>query len=388
MFEQFVNLWAQDAQFPWFVLTIIAIFISFSLSAIAYMLSKLFESESLFKWSKTEFLYALSTTFILLLIFTIFISLDKLMVGFALQASESQPAVYAQVKAYSKDNPHALLALYLDRISTCAREEYVWIGCLSVIPMTLSKSSVGDKAAQGKDNADFIVASTEKVTMNLLNSAMYQITYAVYSSYVQKHLLLFVQQTMLTLFLPLGILLRTFPFTRGAGNMFIALAIGFYVVYPTAYAMTLVISMPLNSLETACGIAKTTSSFSDYAHSCGAAIAEGSTYLVSGATSAGLQGVYKRGIDAFGKDTLLGRASGMLSMTSSTFVRYSAASVSAGTFLYLLYDEVTRVFSSLLVYVLLFPLVMLGITLTFIKFFADFLGAGVEDFANGLLRMV
>ena len=46
-------------------------------------------------------------------------------------------------------------------------------------------------------------------------------------------LLQYINENMLAVFLPLGILLRTFHFTRGIGAFFISLAIGFFFIYPT-----------------------------------------------------------------------------------------------------------------------------------------------------------
>ena len=48
----------------------------------------------------------------------------------------------------------------------------------------------------------------------------------------------YLQTTMLAVFLPVGLILRILPFTRGVGGLFIAIAIGFYFVWPTFYVLT------------------------------------------------------------------------------------------------------------------------------------------------------
>ena len=48
----------------------------------------------------------------------------------------------------------------------------------------------------------------------------------------------YIQNTMLPVFLPIGLILRILPFTRGVGGLFIAVAIGFYFVWPTFYVLT------------------------------------------------------------------------------------------------------------------------------------------------------
>ncbi|MBD3397484.1 hypothetical protein GF412_00130 [Candidatus Micrarchaeota archaeon] len=46
-------------------------------------------------------------------------------------------------------------------------------------------------------------------------------------------MLIYIQENMLQFFLPLGLVLRTFHFTRGIGAFFISLAIAMYFIYPT-----------------------------------------------------------------------------------------------------------------------------------------------------------
>lgn len=55
---------------------------------------------------------------------------------------------------------------------------------------------------------------------------------------VEQVLLDFFRFTMLKYFLPLGVLMRTFPLTRVAGATIIAIAIGAYIVYPLAVIYT------------------------------------------------------------------------------------------------------------------------------------------------------
>ncbi|MEM2962980.1 MAG: hypothetical protein QXN01_00585 [Candidatus Anstonellales archaeon] len=47
----------------------------------------------------------------------------------------------------------------------------------------------------------------------------------------------YIEKNMLSVFLPLGILLRIFQFTRGAGGLLIAVAMGFYFILPAFYVV-------------------------------------------------------------------------------------------------------------------------------------------------------
>jgi hypothetical protein len=48
----------------------------------------------------------------------------------------------------------------------------------------------------------------------------------------------YIQRNMLSVFLPMGLLLRVFPITRGVGGLFIALAVGFFFVFPLFVLLT------------------------------------------------------------------------------------------------------------------------------------------------------
>ncbi len=53
----------------------------------------------------------------------------------------------------------------------------------------------------------------------------------------QSFLVLYVKNTMLTMFIPLGILLRSFQFTRGAGALFISLGVGLFFLFPVFFVL-------------------------------------------------------------------------------------------------------------------------------------------------------
>lgn len=57
----------------------------------------------------------------------------------------------------------------------------------------------------------------------------------------QKLALDFIRDYMFTYFLPLGFVLKVIPFTRDAGAMMIALALGLYVVFPLTFVMDKVV---------------------------------------------------------------------------------------------------------------------------------------------------
>ena len=48
----------------------------------------------------------------------------------------------------------------------------------------------------------------------------------------------YIERNMLTVFLPAGLVMRILPLTRGVGGLFIAIAIGFFFVFPTFFLLT------------------------------------------------------------------------------------------------------------------------------------------------------
>ena len=61
----------------------------------------------------------------------------------------------------------------------------------------------------------------------------------------------YIQDWFLPLFLPIGIILRAIPFTRGAGGLVIALVLGFYFIFPIMFVMgDLLMSQQLIKLDT------------------------------------------------------------------------------------------------------------------------------------------
>ena len=58
------------------------------------------------------------------------------------------------------------------------------------------------------------------------------------SLHAQFALAEYVQKNMLSIFLPLGLVLRILPLTRGVGGLFISLGVGFFFVWPTFFLLT------------------------------------------------------------------------------------------------------------------------------------------------------
>ena len=91
-----------------------------------------------------------------------------------------------------------------------------------------------------KLNLDVAVIGFSGALSPLLSQMRYvmeAITFAIIGVFVQDILLKFIAATAVPVLLPLGILLRTFYFTRRLGGTIIAIAIGLFAVFPLTYLL-------------------------------------------------------------------------------------------------------------------------------------------------------
>ena len=356
---QFTNVWINSG-FPWEASALILTVITFSVSALAYMLSRVFISKELEKWAKIEFMYALSS--IILVAFIIFL-VDFM----AVKATEfgvllSVDRDYLRSQVQSDQSPFAIANFYVSTMANCVRARYIDIFALAFVPKLLLSLEIASKSFSF--SVPGFVGGLLMNGLNFVLSATYTLTYLLYTLDFQKHLLLLARETMLTVFLPIGIVLRAFPFTRSPGNLMIAIAIGFYFVYPIAYGMLLAISKPVSLIEGNCGI----QGFTD-----------ASSYFD---TSRQID-------DAGGRDpSLTLRTASLTTFGVSSIFNIVLSIDTYVTHLSLLLTNFGSVLSELILYVIFYPVVVMILTYTFIKGFSTFLGVEAQDFAQGLVRLV
>jgi hypothetical protein len=222
-----VSQTSQASTFPWVYLALICISISFALVAIVYMLGRVFESDRLKKFAKSELLTASATVIIVGLFITLMISISTMTNALSMEMTRTtDPALYVQLQReisdgkLSLDTAHFFPAHnYVNSVRKCVSQMYIVNFCSAMVSEPI-RSMVPNT---DMTSIPVIAARNTARTMDSF------LTFLLYATYLQKHLLLFIQQVSLVAFLPLGILLRTTPLTRGAGNLFIALGLGFYL---------------------------------------------------------------------------------------------------------------------------------------------------------------
>ncbi|MFH1447637.1 MAG: hypothetical protein ABIG39_02130 [Candidatus Micrarchaeota archaeon] len=320
---------AQWSSGSWDVLCGLALFISFLIAILAYMLSVIIGSPDLKRWAKVEFVQvAASAALVLGLIVFVNLLLSSISgIAFDL-ADTSTPAV--PLPDLRKENPFAVAHYYLDVQMNCVKNYYRIVFILN-FPLEIIEKTV------------LPTGGMEEVTgwplsgpVGFLYWMEHQYTFILLAGYFQRHLLVFIEDNMFTLFLPLGIFLRILPYTRGAGGVLMSIAIGMFVVFPTMYAVLLVAMPDVPCAETAPSV-----------YACGSPEPRCLAYSLS-------------------------------------YMRDHRNFVNLENFIKTIAMELNLIMISSVI----FPLVNITVTITFIRAIMQFLGADVAEMGHGIIKII
>jgi hypothetical protein len=206
----------------WQPIAMASLIISFSIVSLAYMLAEFTRMPVLNAWAKTEYYEVLISAFLLAGVF--------FFVGFGESIARSF--------AMGADHIEFGMA-YLENLKTLVE--------LELYPLILMMDIVVGNFATWNFSLPFelsalaiIVGTSPMAGLGLISGAMIFMldTLGIFIAVTlaQMEFLHFVEKFALGLFLPLGIVLRTFPLTRKTGSTLIALAITVYFVYPMTLA--------------------------------------------------------------------------------------------------------------------------------------------------------
>jgi len=201
-----------------------------SLAVLAYMISKLVKDPQLTAWAKIEVyqvIYSLALLIGILILTDLF---NNTFVPFLVKSTTSEFG--SNVSSFD------VSVRYLD---TVASDGLKLIGGVlatkTVLHVISSVVLPVDMSAVGASfSVEFPIADLSCLD-KAMGKILYLLTPMLSSVYAQLLGIKFFQITMYTFFLPVGILLRIFPYTRDAGAYLIALAIGFYVFFPFLYTI-------------------------------------------------------------------------------------------------------------------------------------------------------
>jgi hypothetical protein len=225
--------------FDWQTISIAAAALSVLGSVLLIMFSRLLDLKNLEQVAKTEFVYAASTVFIVLFVLML------------VQYGEAAMKIMARELfltslAYSPSTPVNLKAgdtlidyakLYL----------YAPTGCVQTIVGTLywfsipveGMSSVFMEIFMSEHASGFAV----KWIAERITNTTQVMTFFMFIYYILFHAFDFIKYFG-GFFFSVGVALRAFPPTRGAGAYLMALALGLYFILPLSYILVSAMSMP------------------------------------------------------------------------------------------------------------------------------------------------
>ncbi|MBM3229909.1 hypothetical protein FJZ26_05735 [Candidatus Parvarchaeota archaeon] len=218
----------------WESLIILASFSTFFLVTLFYMLAYAFNLQNLKKWCKAEYMEVLATLVIALLL------IGFIDIGLGATSSFTRNVVNAAgLSNYgtgSNPSPFDITRGYLNESIGCIKSVYRVMYAYNFYVEFLEKIS------QDIGGTEPVAGTWYKAGLvSLFHYLANRVTYVLVFQYFQFRLTDFFEATMLTLFLPVGLILRTFPLTRGVGGFLIALAIGCYIIFPLSYLMIIAI---------------------------------------------------------------------------------------------------------------------------------------------------
>ncbi len=318
--------------FEWLPLASIGIMISITVGGLAYMLSQFISSPKMAAWSKSELYQAAATAAMVMLFFGSFTVLAE---------AASHAASYAMSDTALAGKSSIDLAFdYSNSMRNLIIKEFVGLTGFNLVLSLIGSLSISIRP-MGM-GISFQLTPIFKPLMDGTGILINLVMTAIGEWWAHNLLLCFIQQRMLTMFLPLGILARCFTPTRAAGGALIAIALGLYFVYPLMLNLNYVVMLDSGGLGPDMLAAL---------ESLVAALVAGGTFTTVGA---------------------------VLALSMSWLSTLTATLLVAGVLVPVLVTLMKFVVHTVLIGSMLLPIFNIFVTLTIIKELAKFLGSDVN----------
>ncbi len=225
----------------WETFAILAALISVFASVLLLMFSKIFQFPQFQQVAKVEIVYAASTVFLVLVIIGVVKGGENMLVGIASEmfsASYGVPLPGTLVTAGGQDATLIdITKLYMEPAITCSRKIINMLYAISIPSEAIASVYLEIFMSEHASGFGF------KILVERINNATQALQFFVLSYYVIVHILNFINHYAL-FFVGVGVVLRAFPPTRGAGAYIIAFAIGMYLVFPMTYILATSMTLP------------------------------------------------------------------------------------------------------------------------------------------------
>ena len=232
----------------WAVYAGLAASCGFFITVFLHMVANAFNLTSLRMWVKSEYMQVAASFFIIALagaaeitatpFFQQVNGISSYVTGTTVMNTGNVALTAAGTAPNSAGDPSAIGEAYLKTVIGCEQSLYSIIYTVNFYFEDAGKLSY-DVRGNEPSASGFALAGWVSLYHYINNNLVYLVLF----HYVQYGLLQFASATMLAVFLPLGLVLRAFPLTRGAGGLVTAIALGFAFVFPMSYVL-IVAMMP------------------------------------------------------------------------------------------------------------------------------------------------
>jgi hypothetical protein len=236
----------------WKVVSVAVGFIALTIAVLLDMLARAFSLKELSMFVKAEYAQIAVTFLIIGLAFTLQTTGDSISKTVVQSiASATGGPLDDQINSYTGTEWENVTSSMVGRaylrdtvIENCQKPWYMSMLDIETIVEPLSSFQfeiINFEAIAGGYAFGGLASAARYIANGIVQLAVFE--------YAQYYLLTIAQYTMIPIFLPLGLLLRSFPLTRGAGGLMVAIALGFGYVFPMTYLLSIAM-MP--SLGYAC----------------------------------------------------------------------------------------------------------------------------------------
>jgi len=218
----------------WILISFLVVMLSAAISAVMIMVSRLLQLPMIEQWAKAELVFSLSTVFLILFLVAVVEFIEPLLVQLTNSMTMLNFGATGHIPPLPTGDSITLMdyaMTYMDSVFLCIKHLFKFLIKLN-FPLEIAASFTVDVFM-----FDIVSGWAYKGPLQTVHILANYITFTLFIYYILIHIMRFVQATALTIFIPLGIILRQFPPTRGAGAFVIALALGFYLVFPFAYIL-------------------------------------------------------------------------------------------------------------------------------------------------------
>ncbi len=222
----------------WMPLAIVIAGISVVASAALIVLSRMFSLKNLEQMAKAEFVFAMSTVAIVMFAGIIVAIGEPFLVNNILSTAYFATfGCFTSVPLPNAHTPMDVVMLYLEPPKKCAQTVLDTLYYVSIY-VEAASSWYGEIYMSDLATGFGFKPISERIKNTAANLFFY-----LYAYYILAYVLKFIA-AFGGFFFTVGIALRAFPPTRGAGAYFMAAAVGFYFVFPAVYVIFSALTLP------------------------------------------------------------------------------------------------------------------------------------------------